>query len=133
MHIKNTIISELEWEIRLTNDKSLDISQVTTVKEELGELWYSWDSNPEDNTYRVYNYEDDILPSTIHPFKVFKILIREITTLINSSGTHFFYFTPSTNRKASFYNNILPKFVSMLDGDWKYQVINNNWFYFYKD
>jgi hypothetical protein len=76
--------------------------------------------------------KDNALPVGLSPIRVLREIIKGVASVINQSKTEFFYFKPTTDRKADFYISIFKQNLHLLRGEWEYQVIDKKWFYFRK-
>jgi hypothetical protein len=119
------------WEIQLLKSREIMFSYLIEVIEGKESLW-GWCSDPDDYKYNIRVYDDDVLPDGVSATKVVNKIISSAISLINQSGYDFFYFCASTNRKGIFYKNIIDKFLKRIKGNWTYQIIDIDWFYFSK-
>jgi hypothetical protein len=118
-----------EWVISLGDKGQLSFYFRELIHDEFaGWFWRGGDDNP--SYYYVPTIEDNVLPQGVSAVKVLRRLIIEMAKLINRSKVDFFYFKPSTDRKGDFYVNIFKSHLHLLNGNWNYQVIDKEWFYF---
>jgi len=127
IHIENHV-----WEIQLSESRELEFYYLKEVEELNSSLWADWNSTDDESRYDVRVYDDNILPVGLSIFSVINKILLGSIALINQSGYDFFYFSASTERKGSFYESVIDKFINKIKGEWKYQVINSNWFYISK-
>ena len=119
------------WEIVLSKEKELQISMVEQIEEYLDPLWKK-KKKEEVERYNIYHDQDNLLSKEAPAVTIVRALLTQSAELIKSTNTQFFYFTPSTSRKAMFYTVIVEQFQSELGKDWNYQIIDETWFYFTK-
>ena len=131
MFKSNIQIGNHEWVITLDEYKELSFYLNQLVRDEdAGKWWKGGDDSP--STYFIPTTKDDVLPTGLSSVSTVRKIILEIVKLINRYKITFFYFRPSTDRKATFYINIFTKYLTMLNGKWEYQIIDKKWFYFNK-
>jgi hypothetical protein len=127
MNSEKVYIDKYYWTILLTEDKELVFYYNEVFKEEDGGFC-KFDGEPTE--YIVPTTADGILPPDVSAIRVLRKLLTEIVKYVNRSHTDFFYFTPSTTRKADFYFSIFEKYIPYLKGEWSYQMIGKKWYYF---
>ena len=131
--IKKTVtIEDHEWVIGLNRDRELHFSFQEVVRDEWAGLFWSGGDDDSPDTCTLPTLEDNVLPAGLSAVSVWQRLIDEIVRMINRHDIDFFYFTPSTQRKAHFYENMFHRYLPRLKGRWKCQVIDKTWFYFNK-
>jgi hypothetical protein len=131
MYSTHVHINGHEWVISLGQRGQLSFFFRKLMYDEYaGGFWRGGDDNP--SYYYEPTVEDNELPEGVSAIRVLRTLITEIANLINRYKVEFFYFKPSTDRKADFYVNIFQNYIHLLNGEWNYQVIDKEWFYFNK-
>jgi hypothetical protein len=131
MHSVRLIIRDQEWEVVLTDKKELQISLIEIKESKVDPLWYDWEKDPIER-FTIYHVEDQILPKGLCSAMVVRQLMKKVASLIQQQEIDFFYFSPSTTRKAKFYTVIVEQFLAELGKNWKHQIIDETWFYFTK-
>jgi hypothetical protein len=124
-------IEGYEWKVSLDiyNELSFVFYEIFHDPDE-GQWWDGSDDFT--TTYRVPNVKDNALPDGLSSVRVMRRIIEEIIAVLNRSKTDFFYFKPTTDRKADFYVSIFERYLHRLRGEWEYQIIDKKWFYFRK-
>lgn len=124
-------IDGYEWKVSLDLFNELSFVFYEIIHDPDEGQW--WDGSSDfTTTYKVPNMKDNSLPVGLSPIRVLREIIKGIASVINQSKTEFFYFKPTTDRKAEFYVNIFKQHLHLLRGEWEYQVIDKKWFYFRK-
>jgi hypothetical protein len=124
-------IDNFNWVVSLNMRGELSFYfEQLEIDEYAGLFWKGGDDSPRE--YYVASVEDNVLPKNISPVKVVRKLIKEVAALVNRSKINFFYFSPSTDRKAIFYINVFKTYLPLLKGEWQFQIIDDTWFYFTK-
>jgi hypothetical protein len=133
MKVKIINIDDEKWKITLNTENELLFSYLVPYDRTIyatNPLWHSWDTDVDDEN-EFENYVESVGVSSINIFKIKSVLLKEIVNLIKQTGIEFFYFCANTDKKTNVYKRISKDLISMLNGEWDVQFIDE-WFYFYK-
>lgn len=125
-------IDGYDWVVQLNEYNELLFYFLEVVEETNEDDWWNGEYDFSPKTYTRRNVEDNVLPDGVSVVKVIRHILKSMIGIINRSQTDFFYFKPSTERKAKFYMNVFNRYIHLLEGEWNYQIINQKWFYFNK-
>lgn len=121
------------WEVTFSDSKEIQFSYVETHIENTDPLWHTWEgASDTEDIYKTYEFGDMTIPNEINPITLVNKIMDAAIHLIKKSHTSFFFFSASTNRKGMFYTNILQRFLQKIGKHWKYQIIDNQWYYITK-
>lgn len=131
---KIVTIDGYQWKVIFTPDDQMMFAfkvpkELSTWKNE--KLWFSFD--PEDD----YNQDEwsashENMPTDFSIFKVVTAIFDAIAELVRRYKIKFFYFQANTKKKGEIYRLLSERLVSKLGGNWKYQAVDDDWFYLTK-
>ncbi len=129
-------IDENMWQIILGEDKQISFSYAIPKRLSTWRnhpLWRNWDPSDTSDLDEEWSYDFEHIPTLASPFRIKSTLIAAVALLIRRSNTNFFYFTPSSHQRGRIYSNLTRSLISALGGNWRCQLIEEYWFYFFKD
>lgn len=111
-------IDGYEWKVTLDSYNELGFVFLENFHNLDEGKW--WDGSDDFRTrYTIPVARDNALPDGLSSVRVVRRIIKEIIAVLNRSKTDFFYFKPSTARKADFYINIFERYLHRLRGEWE--------------